>query len=111
MSATTDSIRQMLAGALAMGYLVAMLFFFRFWRDTRDRLFLLFGIAFLIFAGQRAALAFGPESLEDQTPLFLRTHPRRHRGPQPATRLGRTVGLTPRPALPIFPPSLRSARP
>jgi hypothetical protein len=71
MSTTTDAIRPMLAGGLAAGYLVAMLFFFRFWRDTRDRLFLLFGIAFLIFAGQRAALAFGPDSLEDQTPLFL----------------------------------------
>lgn len=71
MSAAADSIRPMLAGALATGYFVAMLFFFRFWRDTRDRLFLLFGIAFLIFAAQRVALAFGPDSLENQTPLFL----------------------------------------
>ena len=32
----------LISGALTMGYLVAGLFFYRFWRESRDRLFLLF---------------------------------------------------------------------
>lgn len=38
----------MLLGMLAMASLVAGAFFLRFWRRTRDRLFLLFAIAFLL---------------------------------------------------------------
>lgn len=33
------------------------LFFFRFWRSTRDRLFVAFALAFLVFAANRIALA------------------------------------------------------
>jgi hypothetical protein len=33
-----------LLGAIAMASLVAALFFLRFWRDTKDRLFLFFSI-------------------------------------------------------------------
>lgn len=36
----------MLAGALAAGHAVAAAFFARFWRDTKDRLFVYFAIAF-----------------------------------------------------------------
>lgn len=39
-----------LSGMVTMGYLTAALFFFRFWWRTRDRLFLLFAIAFVCFA-------------------------------------------------------------
>jgi hypothetical protein len=39
-------------GALAMGMLVSSLFFFRFWRSTRDRLFVFFALAFLMLAMQ-----------------------------------------------------------
>jgi uncharacterized protein DUF5985 len=35
-----------LQGAVAMGCAVAGLFFLRFWRDSRDRLFLYFSLAF-----------------------------------------------------------------
>lgn len=47
-----------IAGALVMGYLVSSLFFFRFWKNSRDRLFLLFGLAFLLLAVQRVVLLF-----------------------------------------------------
>ena len=47
-----------ISGMLTMGYLVAGIFFLRFWRDTRDRLFAMFGAAFFILALQRAGLAF-----------------------------------------------------
>ena len=39
-----------LAGAVTLGYLVGAGFFLSFWRRTSDRLFLAFGIAFLLFA-------------------------------------------------------------
>ena len=35
-----------LTGAGTMGFVVAAVFFFRFWHETRDRLFVLFAIAF-----------------------------------------------------------------
>ena len=47
---------QMLTGAIAAASLVAALFFFRFWRHTRDRFFLYFALSFLIEAANRVAL-------------------------------------------------------
>ena len=53
---------QLMSGALVAGYLVAALFFLRFRRETGDRLFLAFAVAFAILAGQRLALAVTPSS-------------------------------------------------
>jgi hypothetical protein len=39
-----------LSGAVALAHLVVGFFFLRFWRNTRDRLFLFFAIAFGLFA-------------------------------------------------------------
>ncbi|HYD75362.1 DUF5985 family protein [Ramlibacter sp.] len=60
---------QMLMGAIAMGSLVAGLFFFRFWRTTQDTFFLWFALSFWLEAGNRVALAllFAASELE---PLF-----------------------------------------
>jgi hypothetical protein len=44
-------------GAITLGFLCATLFFLRFWRRTRDRLFLLFAIAFLLMAGNHAMVS------------------------------------------------------
>ena len=44
------------AGVLIMGYLVAALFFLRFWQQTLDRFFGLFAASFVILAVQRMAL-------------------------------------------------------
>lgn len=38
-------------------FAVIALFFFRFYRDTRDRFFVLFGSAFVVFAAHYFALA------------------------------------------------------
>ena len=46
----------MLMGAIAVASLVAGLFFFRFWRSTRDSFFLYFALSFWIEAGNRVAL-------------------------------------------------------
>jgi len=46
-----------LLGAAAMAYWVAGLFFLRFWRQTQDRLFCLFAVAFWILGFNRLGLA------------------------------------------------------
>ena len=46
-----------LSGALVMGYAVAGLYFFKFWRQSGDRLLGLFSLAFWVLAAQRTALA------------------------------------------------------
>jgi membrane-associated PAP2 superfamily phosphatase len=52
-----DSLNLLAAGALATGYLVVALFFARFYRDTRERLFGWFTAAFILLAAQRIALS------------------------------------------------------
>jgi len=47
-----------LLGLIVMSELVAAAFFFKFWRRTRDRLFLAFGAAFLIEAVNRVGTLF-----------------------------------------------------
>lgn len=44
------------AGVVLFGYIVVALFFWRFWRQTRARLFAAFAAAFLILALERAAI-------------------------------------------------------
>lgn len=43
-------MNQFLLGMIVMGCLVAGLFFLRFWRKTRDRLFLVFAMTFWLLA-------------------------------------------------------------
>ncbi len=66
-----NEINQLISGALVMGNFVAGLFFFRFWKSTRDRLFMIFGWAFVLFGVQRLALALIPGSFEDSAPLYI----------------------------------------
>jgi hypothetical protein len=56
-----------LSGMLAAGYLVAAGFFLRFWRQTRDRLFISFSVAFAILAVQRALLVEEFALVENKT--------------------------------------------
>lgn len=48
---------QVMSGVLVMGYAVAGLFFLRFWRDTRDRLFGYFAVSFFLLSVQRMLVA------------------------------------------------------
>lgn len=48
---------------MMMGCFACGLFFFRFWREAHDRLFLIFGIAFWIMAAERVFLQLN--SLQD----------------------------------------------
>jgi len=49
-------ITAFLRGATAMGCAAAALIFFRFWRQSLDRFFLLFALAFVILAIDHAIL-------------------------------------------------------
>ncbi|HZU84556.1 MAG TPA: DUF5985 family protein [Polyangiaceae bacterium] len=62
-------MNEFLRGAEAMGFLVVAMYFVRFWRSSRDVLFLLFAIAFLLEATSHAALAVNADPLE-RRPLF-----------------------------------------
>jgi hypothetical protein len=62
-------MEQMLAGAIALGWLLAGLFFFRFWRGTRDRFFLWFALSFWLEAIDRVLLGLYVGAQEDR-PLF-----------------------------------------
>lgn len=46
-----------MSGAIAMEFCTAGLFFLRFWRDTGDRLFVLFAVAFALMAASRVHVA------------------------------------------------------
>jgi hypothetical protein len=58
-------------GALTLASLVAGLFFLRFWRDSRDRLFLFFACAFVALAANWFGLARAPHVPETDASAFL----------------------------------------
>lgn len=60
---------EFLHGGTSMGCIVAALYFYRFYRDTSDRLFVLFALAFAVLAVNRAALALSHPTAES-TPYF-----------------------------------------
>jgi hypothetical protein len=64
-------MRNFLWGSLAMACWVAGLFFLRFFRDTRDRLFLLFGLGFWALCANWIALALVNPSDESRHWFFL----------------------------------------
>lgn len=45
---------EFMSGAVSLGFLIAALFFLRFWRRTSDRLFLAFSVAFALLALNQA---------------------------------------------------------
>ena len=59
------------AGALTMGYVVAAAFFLKFWRRTRDSLFLIFALAFVLLALNQGAPVVLDIPREDQAPVYL----------------------------------------
>jgi len=63
------AVNNVILGAVAMGSLLAALFFLRFWRTTGDRFFLLFALAFAIDAVNRCILSVIGVSAEYE-PLF-----------------------------------------
>jgi Family of unknown function (DUF5985) len=60
-----------LSGAITLGFLLAGLFFLRFWRRTRDGLFLAFALAFWLLGVNQALLAFSRIPVEERSWLYL----------------------------------------
>ena len=60
-----------LSGATAFGFLVCGLFFLRFWRRTRDPLFMAFALAFALLGTGQAVLALANIPTEERGSLFL----------------------------------------
>ena len=50
-------MREIIMGAVAMGFAVAGTFFLRFWRVTGDRLFGFFALAFFVLSVNRVGFA------------------------------------------------------
>ena len=60
-----------LLGVIAMGSAVAALLFLRFWRQTRDRLFLYFSASFLLEAVNRTLFAWNGAHSEEATLYYI----------------------------------------
>ena len=60
----------MLMGAIGAGWLLAGLFFFRFWRRTSDRFFLWFALSFWLEAAGRLALGLMADTTEDKPVIY-----------------------------------------
>ena len=67
----THTLNAALMGAVAMASFVAALFFLRFWRQTKDRFFLLFAIAFVVDAGTRLVLGAAALSNEAEPLVYI----------------------------------------
>lgn len=64
-----NAANSVLSGAVAMASFVATLFFLRFWRQTRDTLFLLFALAFGVNSIMQILLGLNRVSSEAE-PFF-----------------------------------------
>ena len=60
-----------LAGAVSFGFLVCGMLFLRFWRRTREELFLAFSLAFALLGLVQAVLALGNIPTEERGSLYL----------------------------------------
>jgi uncharacterized membrane protein YoaK (UPF0700 family) len=67
----TTELNPVMLGAAATASLVAALFFLRFWRQSRDSLFVWFSVAFAMDALTRLALSLGHISDEHQPFFYL----------------------------------------
>jgi Family of unknown function (DUF5985) len=59
------------AGLIAMGYIVAGLFFLRFWARTREGLFVIFASAFWLLAANQALVAVAEIPREEHSWIYL----------------------------------------
>jgi uncharacterized protein DUF5985 len=60
-----------LSGAVALGFFVCALFFVRFWRRTRDGLFLAFALAFVLLGIGQSILALANIPTEERGSIYL----------------------------------------
>lgn len=66
-----SQLASFLSGATAGGFLLAAVFFLRFWRRTQDVLFAAFSAAFLLFAANQTMITLGGVPGEFQSWVYL----------------------------------------
>jgi len=64
-------LNHLLLGAIAMALLACGLFFLRFWRQGRDRFFLLFALSFLVEGANRVVLGLSARPSEASPGIYL----------------------------------------
>jgi hypothetical protein len=64
-------MKTLLLGAIGMAAVVIAMFFTRYWRTTRDRLYLFFAASFAVQGLDRFILGLYGDSLEDQAMIYL----------------------------------------
>ena len=60
-----------LSGAVVLGFVTCALFFLRFWRRTREGLFLAFALAFMLLGLGQSVLTLGDIPTEERGSLYL----------------------------------------
>lgn len=65
------ALRGFFAGSVTLGFLIAAVFFLKFWRRTRDPLFMTFAAAFSLLALNQAVPLVFDIPREDQAPVYL----------------------------------------
>lgn len=60
-----------LSGAVALGFAACALFFLRFWKRTREELFLAFSVAFLLLGVGQTILALANIPTEERGSIYL----------------------------------------
>ena len=66
-----SALNQTIYGGLVMGTFVVGLFFLRFWRQTRDRLFAMFALAFWVLGINWLGLALLATTQEERTLFYV----------------------------------------
>lgn len=60
-----------LSGGVALGFFVCSLFFLRFWKRTREELFLAFSLTFALLGAGQTAVALSSIPVEEKGALYL----------------------------------------
>ena len=68
---SVESFSPFLSGAVTFGFFISALFFARFWKRTRDGLFLAFAVAFLLLGLNQALIVLSGIPVEERSPLYL----------------------------------------
>lgn len=66
-----DALTLFFSGAFMLASAAIALFFYRYWQRSRDRLFVVFALAFALLALERTVLAFFPAYLDGRHFIFV----------------------------------------
>ncbi len=65
-----SDVHTFLGGMVTLGFVIAALFFLRFWARTRDGLFLAFAVAFFLLGINQALVSLTDMPIEERSPLY-----------------------------------------